>query len=233
MFIQTCSKFFMKYLHSKDFNIFFFIHSKNVLFLIESFFNLEFQRCWHEFFFPQTFLWFLIFLVCRRNERLCNNSFTYRISRVSLKCMIIFLKKIVVLSSNMEDISLLFKSNWTRKRNFFKSCKNQGFIISKIHGFCFGNVNHHWFWCKKSFVTNFAGMLQWKELLQKEYDGAWNTSLQATKSEKKLQGTKGEVNELVAYHFHFKTISSHYWYHNKSLNLKDLIIVYHVITMLQ
>ncbi len=42
-------------------------------------------------------------------------------------------------------------------------------------------------------------MLQWKELLQKEYDGAWNTSLQATKSEEELQGTKGGANELVAY----------------------------------
>jgi hypothetical protein len=46
--------------------------------------------------------------------------------------------------------------------------------------------------------------------LQKEYDGAWNASLQATKSEEELQGTKGGVNELVAYHFHFKTISYHY-----------------------
>jgi hypothetical protein len=25
-----------------------------------------------------------------------------------------------------------------KKKNFFRSCENQGFIISKIHGFCFG-----------------------------------------------------------------------------------------------
>ncbi len=137
-----------------------FIHSKNVWFVIESFFNLEFQRCWHEYFFPQTFIWLLIFLVCRWNELLCNNSFTYCVSRVSFKCMLIFLKKIVVLSSNEEDISLFFKSKWTRKINFFKSCENRGFTISEVHGFCFGNVNHCWFWCKKSFATNFARMLQ-------------------------------------------------------------------------
>jgi hypothetical protein len=86
---------------------------------------------------------------------------------------------------------LFFKSKWERKKSCFKSCKNQGFIISKVHGFCFGNVNHCWFWYKKSFAAKFAVMLPWKELLQKEYDGAWNASLQATKSEEELQGTKG------------------------------------------
>jgi len=47
-----------------------------------------------------------------------------------------------MLSSNEEDIGLFFKSKWKKKRkekkSFFKSCENQGFIISKIHGFCFG-----------------------------------------------------------------------------------------------
>jgi hypothetical protein len=58
--------------------------------------------------------------------------------------MLIFIKKIVVLSSNEEDIGLFFKSKWEKKKkkSFFKSCENQGFIILKIHGFCFGNVNH-------------------------------------------------------------------------------------------
>jgi hypothetical protein len=38
------------------------------------------------------------------------------ISRVSFKCMLIFIKKIVVLSSNEEDIGLFFKSKWEKKK---------------------------------------------------------------------------------------------------------------------
>jgi hypothetical protein len=86
-------------------------------------------------------------------------------------------------------ISICFsKSKWTRKRNFFqKFCKNQGFIISEIHGFCFGYCQIIVdFDARKAFATKFVVVM-----LQNEYDGAWNASLQATKSEEELQRNKG------------------------------------------